>query len=99
MALGGSTTRRRLERRVLLGPSFLRRAAASRASAPEERWMLSQPRAVRESYVSEVLDQVGDPELLRQVWMMRQPRAVRERYVGEILEPALRRTARSGGAA
>ena len=61
--------------------------------------MLSQPRAVRESYVSEVLDHVGDPELLRQVWMMRQPRAVRERYVGEILEPALTRTARNGGEA
>ncbi len=61
--------------------------------------MLTQPRAVRESYVAEVLDQVGDPELLRQVWMMRQPRAVRERYVSEILEPALSRTARSGGAA
>lgn len=51
--------------------------------------MLSQPRAVRESYVDEVVQRPGDPELLRQVWMMRQPSAVRERYVREVLEPAL----------
>jgi len=99
MALGGSTTRRRLERRVLLGPEFLRRAAAKRAALPEERWMLVQPRPVRESFVAEVHDRDGDAELLRQVWMMRQPRDVRERYVREILEPALTRTARNGGEA
>ena len=61
--------------------------------------MLLQPRPVRESFVAEVHDRTGDPELLRQVWMMRQPQAVRDRYVREILEPALTRTARSGDAA
>jgi len=84
---------------VLLGPEFLRRAAAKRAALPEERWMLVQPRPVRESFVAEVHDRDGDAELLRQVWMMRQPRDVRERYVREILEPALTRTARNGGEA
>jgi hypothetical protein len=49
-----------------------------------------QPHAVRESYVSAVLDREGDVELLSQVWIMRQPRAVRESYIHEILVPALR---------
>jgi hypothetical protein len=96
---GASTRRQHLERRVLLGPDWLCRAAASRASDPEERWMLDQPRAVRESYVLEVLDRVGDPVLRQQVWMMRQPREVRERYIREILEPALSSEGRSGGGA
>ena len=84
---------------MLLGPAFLRRAAAKRAALPEERWMLVQPPAVRESFVAEVHDRGGDPELLRQVWMMRQPDEVRERYLREILEPELSRTARSGDGA
>jgi hypothetical protein len=82
-------TRQRLERRVLLGPDLVCRAAASRAAAPEERWMLVQSRPVRGSYVSEVLDRAGDPELLRQIWMMRQPKPVRESYIREVLEPAV----------
>jgi hypothetical protein len=84
------TNRQRLERLVLLGPDLVCRAAASRASAPEERWMLTQPQAVRASYVSSVLDQEGDAELLSQMWILRQPRDVRESYVREILAPALR---------
>jgi hypothetical protein len=99
MAVDPATRRRKLERRVLLGPAFLRRAAAKRAALPEERWMLAQPRAVRESFVFEVLDRAGDPDLLRQAWMMRQPDDVRESYVREILEPALSPAGRSGGAA
>ncbi len=81
--------RQRIERRVLLGPDLVCRAAASRASAPEERWMLVQSRRVRTSYVAEVLDRPGDPELLRQIWMMRQPKPVRESYVKEVLEPGV----------
>jgi len=73
MASGDPTRRQRLERRVLLGPDLVCRAAASRTSVLEERWMLAQPREVRKSYVSEVLDRAGDPELLGQVWMMRLP--------------------------
>jgi len=51
--------------------------------------MLAQSRAVRGSYVSEVLDRAGDPELLRQIWMMRQPERVRKSYIRDVLEPAL----------
>ena len=91
--------RHRLERRVLLGPDFLCRAAASRAADAEERWMLNQPRIVRESYVLQVHDRDGDPELLRQIWMLRQPDDVRERYLREVLEPGLSSGGRSGGGA
>jgi hypothetical protein len=93
-----STRRHRLERRVLLGPDWLRRAAARRAPLAEERWMLAQPREVRQSFVLQVHDRPGDPELLRQIWMLRQPRAVRERYVREILEPELSAGRTGGGA-
>ena len=78
----------RLARMVLRAPEFVRRAAATQAQAPEEQWILRQPRAVRESYVREVIDRGGD-ERLAEIWMLRQPQAVRESYVKEILEPRL----------
>lgn len=73
---------------VLRGPAFVRRAAASQSRDPVERWMLDQPRHVRDSYVREVIDRGGD-ERLAEIWMLRQPDAVRESYVKEILEPNL----------
>jgi hypothetical protein len=75
-----------IARRVLLGPDFVARAAAGRTRKSEEVWMLCQPRAVRESYVREVLDR-GDESLYAEIWMLRQPRTVRESYVREVLEP------------
>lgn len=51
--------------------------------------MLGQERAVRVSYVREVLDATGDPELRRQIWMMGQPDGVRASYVHDVLEPLL----------
>ena len=48
--------------------------------------MLKQPRAVRESFVREVVDKGEDP-LLQEIWMLRQPDAVRESYIREVLEP------------
>jgi hypothetical protein len=78
----------RLARLVLRAPNFIRRAAARQARAPEEAWMLQQPRDVRESFVREVLDRGGD-ERLAEIWMLRQAKAVRESYVREVLEPAL----------
>jgi hypothetical protein len=77
----------RLARLVLRGPGFLSRAAAS-GREPEEAWMLRQSRAVRHSYVREVLDRGGD-ERLAEIWMLRQADAIRESYVREVLEPAL----------
>jgi hypothetical protein len=78
----------RLARLVLRGPGFLRKAAASQAREPVERWMLGQPRRVRESYVRDVIDRGGD-ERLAEIWMLRQPDAVRKSYVKEVLEPKL----------
>ena len=78
----------RLARLVLRAPGFLRRAAATQAEEPEQRWMLHQPAAVRASYVREVLDRGGD-ERLAEIWMLRQSDAVRESYIREILEPRL----------
>src|SRR5437764_637582 len=50
----------RLVRQVLRAPAIVRRAAASRAGAPEEAWLLRQSRAVRDSYVRQGLDHGGD---------------------------------------
>jgi hypothetical protein len=74
---------------VLLGPDVLSRAAASRAVLPEEQWMLRQSKAVRASYVREVLDKGGDVELRSQIWMLGQSERVRESYVRDVLEPRL----------
>ena len=52
--------------------------------------MLRQPKAVRASYVREVLDTPGDEELLTQIWMLGQSEAVRASYVRDVLEPQLR---------
>ena len=46
----------RLARVVMRAPGLLRRAAATQAKEPEERWMLAQADDVRESYVREVLE-------------------------------------------
>jgi hypothetical protein len=83
-----STGADRLARLMLRAPNFIRRAAARQARAPEEAWMLRQDRAVRDSFVREVLGRGGD-ERLAEIWMLRQSKAVRESYVREVLEPAL----------
>jgi hypothetical protein len=75
-----------IARRVLLGPDFVARAAAGRADAREEAWMLCQSRTVRQSYVREVVDR-GDHPVHEQIWMLRQTTEVRESYVKTVLEP------------
>lgn len=69
---------------MLLSPDAVARAAAARASAPQERWMLRQPRPVRESFVRQVLAS-GDPDRQEEIWMLRQPDKVRESYVRDVL--------------
>ena len=70
---------------MLLGPAPLRKAAAARA-APQEAWMLRQPRDVRRTYCAQVLDADGDPDVLTEIWMLRQPSQVRESYIRHVLE-------------
>ena len=77
-----------LQKRVLLGPAPLRRAAAARARRREEAWMLRQSRHVRRSYAAQVLDGRGDLAVLAEKWMLRQPEHVRESYIREVLEAA-----------
>jgi hypothetical protein len=81
--------RKAIEKRVLLGPAPVRRAAAARAQRPEEAWMLRQSRDVRRTYCAQVLDGAGDPDLLAEIWMLRQPREVRESYIEAVLQPSL----------
>ena len=72
------------ERRVLTAPGPVARAAARVAALPEQRWILLQPRAVRQSYAEEVLGRPDEP-LRQQVWMLRQNQAVRESYIAQVL--------------
>ena len=72
-----------LDRAVLLSPAPVARAAARAAGAPEERWLLCQPRKVRATYVRDVLG-ADDPNA-EEIWMLRQPKAVRESYIREVL--------------
>ena len=74
------------ERRILTAPDSVARRAARFAPEPEQRWMLSQPRAVRRSFAEEVFGR-PDADLRQQVWMLRQPEAVRESYIREVLRP------------
>jgi len=73
-------------RAVLLAPWPVARAAALGTASREERWMLCRPRAVRRSFVEEVVDRPGDPHA-RERWMLCQDDDVRLSYVREVLGP------------
>lgn len=79
----------RFERAVLLSPDAVARQAARLADDAEVRWVLLQPRAVRRSFVAEVLPADERRELREQIWMLRQDEATRESFVREVLEPRL----------
>ncbi len=72
------------ERRILTAPDAVAHRAARFAPDPEQRWMLSQPRAVRQSFAEEVFGR-PDAELRQQIWMLRQPESVRESYIADVL--------------
>ena len=72
------------ERRVLTAPDAVARAASRLAGEREQRWMLCQPRAVRQSFAEEVFGR-PDEALRQQIWMLRQPKAVRESYIEHVL--------------
>jgi hypothetical protein len=73
-----------LERAVLTGPDVVARTAARAVERPEQRWLLRQPRAVRCSFVDDVIDRPGDPHAAER-WMLLQKEAVRKSYVAEVL--------------
>lgn len=75
------------ERRVLLAPAAIARAAARMAREPEQRWMLQQSVDVRRSYAEEVLDATGPGAAqAEELWMLRQPRSVRLSFVSQVLK-------------
>jgi hypothetical protein len=74
-----------IERAVMTGPDVIARAAARTVDQPEQRWMLRQPRAVRCSFVEEVVDRPGDPNAAER-WMLLQKESVRKSYVAEVLD-------------
>ncbi|MBA2439746.1 MAG: hypothetical protein H0V50_03610 [Thermoleophilaceae bacterium] len=75
----------RMDKTVLLGPDALARMAARKASEPEARWLLQQPRSVRAGYLRTVLGAEDEPNV-QEVWMLRQPRGVRASYVRTVLK-------------
>ena len=74
----------RVERAVLGGPAVVARPLAVFTRDAEQRWMLSQPRAVRRSYLQEIVDGPPIPRL-EEFWMMRQPPEVRMSYIRNVL--------------
>jgi hypothetical protein len=74
-----------LERKVLTAPDVIARAAARTVEAPEQRWLLRQPKQVRCSFVEDVLDRREDPNAAER-WMLLAPQAVRKSYVDEVLD-------------
>ena len=72
-----------LERAILMAPDSVARRAARYAEDAQQRWMLTQPRAIRASFARAAL---GRGDAAEQAWMLRQPKAVRESYITEVLE-------------
>ena len=72
-------------RLVLLAPAPVVRRLAAIETDPERRWLLSQPRAVRRSFVTEVLDGAGDRRA-QERWLLLQDDAVRRSFVAEVLD-------------
>ena len=72
------------ERAILTAPAAVAKTAAYAASAPEQRWMLRQPRDVRQSFAEDVFGR-PDAAQRQEIWMLRQPRAVRESFIEQVL--------------
>ena len=72
------------ERSILTAPGAVARTAARAARAPEQRWMLTQPRDVRRSFAEEVFGRPDAAER-QEIWMLRQPKRVRESFIREVL--------------
>ncbi len=77
------------ERTALLAPDFVANAAANATNDPQAKWLLHQPKPVRESYVNQVLDGKGDRTLLSTAWLLTQSAQVRESYVRDVVQPQL----------
>ena len=72
------------EKQILMAPDVVARAAAAAAPDREAKWMLRQPRPLRQSFAREVLGS-DDRHLAQEAWMLRQPLDVRLSFVDEVL--------------
>ena len=79
-----------IERGALLAPDFVASTAANATDDPQAKWLLNQPKSVRESYVRVVLDGEGDRDLLATGWLLAQSDEVRASYVREVITRQLR---------
>ena len=70
---------------ALLAPTPVVRRLAALESDPERRWLLEQPRAVRASFVAEVVDGPGDRRA-QERWLLLQDDAVRHSFVADVLD-------------
>jgi hypothetical protein len=68
-------------RAVLGGPDFIARRVAGSQSHPQQRWILSRPRAVRRDFLHTVVEGGGDQER----WMLLQHDDVCRSYVDAVL--------------
>jgi hypothetical protein len=82
-----------VERSALLAPDFVARAAARTTDDPQAKWLLHQPKSVRESYVHSVLDKHADRDLLSTAWLLTQSDGVRTSYVREVVARQLEKSA------
>jgi hypothetical protein len=74
-------------RTVLRAPDAVARTLAAADWDPERRWLLRRARAIRRSFVEEVIDRGAGAETQRR-WMLEQADDVRESYVTDVLERA-----------
>jgi hypothetical protein len=71
-------------RAVLRGPDMVARTVAAREHDPQRRWLLRRPRAVRRSFLEDVIENGGHEER----WMLLADGETRKSYVREVLEEA-----------
>jgi hypothetical protein len=74
-------------RAMLCAPDAVTRTLAVAAVDRERRWLLRRPRAIRRSFVDEVIDR-GAGAAAQRRWMLGQDDDVRESYVSDVLERA-----------
>ena len=74
-----------VERAVLLGPDAIARAVARTEADPLRRWLLRRPRAIRRSFVHDVVD-AGGTRALQERWLLLHDDEVRLSYVAEVID-------------
>ena len=72
-------------RMALLAPDAVVHRLAAIDPDPERRWLLGQPRAVRASFVAEVIDGAADRRA-QERWLLLQDEAVRRSFVEQVLD-------------